>query len=512
MARRSDKGRSQAANPREIELKLEAPPEEIARIAALPFLAEAAPASDQTGRLSATYFDTPKHEFRKAGLSVRLRRKGDETVQTIKAEQGARGIVLDRNEWEVPVRGDGLDLKAAAKTALKPFLADGCDEIRPAFTVESDRLAYEVRRDGVVVEVVLDDVRVSAGEKSRRFGEVEIELKDGEPRRLFDIALDLVEAAPLRLSLETKAERGYELVEEEPPRAVKAQRIKLDPRMTSGEAFRTIARSCLVQIVRNEALIRRTREPLALHQMRVGLRRLRAAASLFRDLLSDEESAAIRAELRWMNHALGPVRDLDVLVRRMRETPESGRARGHGKVLAAAERRRKEAYEHVLGLLEEVRFRRGMLCAAAWIESGSWLRADPAEQRKARDQPIVERAAAELGRRRKKVLKRARHLAELDPEARHRVRIEIKKLRYGVEFFGSLFSGGKVAGRRRQTLDALESLQEVLGELNDIAMGGHIFAPPPGEGEEPRDLEAGDLLARAQSLVGGLGETKPFWK
>jgi triphosphatase len=512
MARRSEKGKTRASSPREVELKLDVPPEEIARIAALPLLAEAEPASDQTGRLTATYFDTPKHEFRKAGLSVRLRRKGDETIQTIKAEKGARGIVLDRNEWEVPVRGDGLDFEAAARTALKPFLANGCDEIRPAFTVESDRLAYEVRLGGGVVEVVLDDVRVSAGEKSRRFGEVEIELKDGHPRRLFDIALDLVGVAPLRLSLETKAERGYGLVGEEPPTAVKAQRIKLDPRATSSEAFQTIARSCLAQTVRNEALIRGTREPLALHQMRVGLRRLRAAASLFKDLLADEESIAIRAELRWMNHALGPVRDLDVLVRRMREGPQSERARGHRKALAAAERRRKEAYEHVLGLLEEVRFRRAILSAAAWIESGSWLFVDAAEQREARDRPIAERAAAELGRRRKKVLKQARRLAEIDPEARHRVRIEIKKLRYGVEFFGSLFSGGKVAGRRRQTLEALESLQEILGELNDIAMGGHIFAPPPGEGEEPRDVTVEDLLERAQSLVGDLGKTKPFWK
>ena len=488
------------------------PPEEIARIAALPLLAEAEPASDQTGRLTATYFDTPKHEFRKAGLSVRLRRKGDETIQTIKAEKGARGIVLDRNEWEVPVRGDGLDFEAAARTALKPFLANGCDEIRPAFTVESDRLAYEVRLGGGVVEVVLDDVRVSAGEKSRRFGEVEIELKDGHPPA----------------SLRHRARSG---------RSRTAPAVARDE---GGARLRTRRGGAAHG---REGAAHQARSPG--HQLR-GLpddrpvlpgadraergahpRDARAAGPssdagrpapaqgggvLFKDLLADEESIAIRAELRWMNHALGPVRDLDVLVRRMREGPQSERARGHRKALAAAERRRKEAYEHVLGLLEEVRFRRAILSAAAWIESGSWLFVDAAEQREAQDRPIAERAAAELGRRRKKVLKQARRLAEIDPEARHRVRIEIKKLRYGVEFFGSLFSGGKVAGRRRQTLEALESLQEILGELNDIAMGGHIFAPPPGEGEEPRDVTVEDLLERAQSLVGDLGKTKPFWK
>jgi triphosphatase len=502
------------AAPREIELKLEGASDVIQGIAGLPALVGAVPDPGQTGHLAATYFDTPDQALRRAGLSVRLRREGDRTVQTIKAEKGARGLVLDRDEWEQTVEGDRLDFKAAAKTALKPFIVEGRDRIGPAFRVDTHRAAFRVQRDGALIELVVDDARIAAENDDLRFGEVELELKEGNRKAIFGLALDLVAAAPLRLSLATKSERGYALLDGEKPKAVKAERIEVPVGASSAEAFRIIARSCLAQTIRNEVLFRQMQEPLALHQMRVGLRRLRAAASLFKDILTDDESIAIRAELRWMNHALGPVRDLDVLVRRMRELPEADRARGHGRALAAAERRRREATEHVLQLLDELRFRRAILATAAWIEGGAWIAPDDEARQRVLSRRVAKRAADELSRRRRKVLKRAKGLAALDPEARHQVRIEIKKLRYGTEFFGPLFAGRKAKERRRAALKALESLQEILGELNDIAIGGHILAPAPmapldgatGQGQEE------ELLERAATATRALAKAKPFWE
>ncbi len=91
--------------------------------------------------------------------------------------------------------------------------------------------------------------------------------------------------------------------------------------------------------------------------------------------------------------------------------------------------------------------------------------------------------------------KRGRHLADLDPEARHRVRIAAKKLRYGAEFFAALYDGKKAAKRHKVFVEALADLQDHLGDLNDIATAhtlavelakgapeGAVFAagwPPP---------------------------------
>src|SRR5436190_12117323 len=50
------------------------------------------------------------------------------------------------------------------------------------------------------------------------------------------------------------------------------------------------------------------------HQMRVGLGRLRAAISVFKDLVQADDTEKIKTELKWLTEQLGPARDFDVLV------------------------------------------------------------------------------------------------------------------------------------------------------------------------------------------------------
>jgi inorganic triphosphatase YgiF len=49
--------------------------------------------------------------------------------------------------------------------------------------------------------------------------------------------------------------------------------------------------------------------------MRVGLRRLRAAMSLFKELIEQPDSEHIESELKWLTEQLGAARDLDVLLK-----------------------------------------------------------------------------------------------------------------------------------------------------------------------------------------------------
>ncbi len=58
-------------------------------------------------------------------------------------------------------------------------------------------------------------------------------------------------------------------------------------------------------------------EPEGLHQMRVALRRLRAAISLFSDLLTDPQTNASKAELKGIAGELVPARELDVFLKRV---------------------------------------------------------------------------------------------------------------------------------------------------------------------------------------------------
>lgn len=495
--------RASAAEPREIELKLELASGKPDALLAHPALAEARPLTRQGGDLRAIYYDTPDQALRRAGISLRIRHREGEAIQTIKAQAPDRGLAMERGEWETPV-SDGLDLSAAAGTPLSNLLSDGAigQSLKPLFTVETKRQAFEVARDGAVIELALDRSKASASGRSEPFAEIELELKEGEPARLFELARDLSQAAPLRLSTVAKSERGYRLVAEEPDAAIRATKIVLPEDASCAEAFQIIARSCLSQMVQNEPLVRRMQNPTALHQMRVGLRRLRAAISLFKaQLLTDKETEALREDLRWAGQAMGEARDLDVFLARLRETQEVDPSQ-----IEAVERRREEAYRSLLETLESPRFMGIVLHTAAWIEAGDWAISN--ERERARGKPIKDFADKELARRWKRIRQIAKNLRELDDEALHALRIRIKKLRYGSEFFASLFPGKEARKRHKALLAILENLQETLGELNDLAVSGALTPAPPADDVKKHRAR---LLDKAEAQAAKLTKAEPFW-
>jgi inorganic triphosphatase YgiF len=495
---------------REIELKLELASGAAEDLLAHPLLDKAHPLPKQSGRLRAVYFDTSDHALHRAGISLRIRRRNGKAIQTIKAEGPHKGIAMDRGEWETPVDGE-LDLSAAAGTPLEKLIADEAllAGIKPAFSVETDRKAFEAKFEGAVIEVALDRAKASDGDKAVTFSEIELELRQGHAGALFALARRLSEAAALRLSTVAKSERGYRLLEERSPRPYRAEKIALSKDAGCADAFRIIARSCLVQMVQNEALVRLTRDPDALHQMRVGLRRLRAAISLFRSqLLTDSESAEIRDNLRWAGQALGAARDLDVLIERLRalEDGEPDPAQ-----LEDVVRHREEAYRELLETLESRRFMDVVLQTAAWIEAGTWSHSSEQGREEARDRPARDFARAELSRRFKRIRRLGKHLREGSDEERHELRIRIKKLRYGTEFFASLFPSGKAKKRRKSFSGILEDLQERLGELNDLAVGGSLALPLPTMSPKRLERQREKLLDRGEAALRALSKAEPFW-
>lgn len=495
--------------PREIELKLDVPAERADALLTHSALTHAHFQPDQSGRLHAVYYDTGDQSLRRAGISLRIRRTDGHAVQTVKADRKAHGMALNRGEWEIPVEGS-LDFAAIAKTPLGSLLSDekARTELKPLFTVETERKTFEIERDEALIEVSLDRTEVSAAGHSTRFVELELELKQGEPGALFTLARDLGTAAPLRLALIPKSERGYRLLEEVSPRPFRAEAIELPENASCAEAFRIIARSCLAQTVRNEALVRQTRDPKALHQMRVGMRRLRAALSLFKNqLLADPESAEIKDALRSTSRALGDARDLDVLLERL-----GSKADYAPSDLKAVQQRREAVYRTLHQTLEAPEFMALILRTAAWIEAGTWGTGSEQGQAKARSRSARDFAAHELSRRWKRIRKLAKHLRDIDDRERHELRIRIKKLRYGAEFFGPLFASDKALKRRERLSDILEDLQELLGRLNDLSVGHSLVPSLSAISPACIDERRGKLLDKAEAAARELDDAKPFWR
>ena len=94
--------------------------------------------------------------------------------------------------------------------------------------------------------------------------------------------------------------------------------------MSAARSFQVIGFSCLQHLLANEPVLRETRDPEAVHQMRVAVRRLRAAISIFKAMAADERGDAVRRDLRWLATQLGEARDLDASSRRRSRRPANG--------------------------------------------------------------------------------------------------------------------------------------------------------------------------------------------
>src|SRR5262249_46392297 len=234
------------------------------------------------------------------------------------------------------------------------------------------------------------------------------------------------------------------------PAAVHAKPVALGPDTSAGSAFQTIATASLHQLASNQTLML-DGDPEALHQMRVALRRLRAAISLFSDMLHDPQTHALKAEFKWITGELGPARELDVFLKRVVAPNADRNPRGPGVIVLVRElqQQREDAFSRASAAVDSPRFRNLVLDTAAWIESGDWTRNPDKRPGAVRDGPIADAAAEQLRRRWNAILQRGERLDTLDPQRRHKLRIQVKKLRYAAEFFAGVFTGKKSTRRRK---------------------------------------------------------------
>ena len=434
----------------------------------VPAATRAALAAELAGRgsprrvwLTAAYLDTPDLRLARAGLAWRMRREGGRWVQALKA---ARAGALERFEHEV-VRPDASpDPAAHADTApgreLQALLHAAREDEQEAgvrFQTQVRRLARRVRTRGAVVEVALDEGRLLAGQAVRRLREVEFELVSGSPVAM----LALVERWRLRFGLvydpRNKAERGHRLAAGEPDAPLRKAAAPRYTRDASAlEAFGAVFDECLAQIGRSAIGLADPAQgdpPLQadhVHQLRVGIRRLRSALRAFRDWVA-EPPAELVDGLRQLFAALGQLRDREVLGRGV--AADLVRAGAPPLPLPAA----ADAPEPG-ALIRAPETQRLLL---AWISWRAGLAAPPEPQ-----DSLKHLARRRLRRWQRDIAADCRRFDELDEAAVHALRKRVKRQRYALEFFAPLLP------RKRATrhLQALAAAQQSLGEINDLAV------------------------------------------
>ena len=507
----------------ETEIKFEVSPGDLQKLAVSRSLRPSDGQLVEHRHLVSTYFDTPNHLLKKSGISLRVRQAGKKRIQTIKT--AANGVAVERGEWEKRIKGDEPDLRAARGTPLQRLLSKRLKrDLDAVFSTHVHRTLVPLRPGSSRVELALDEGHIRAGLYSSPLAEVELELKSGSIGDLFKTARTVAQLVPARLALKAKSQQGYDLITDQPTASVTAAKIVLPSKATLATAFQAIGRSTLHHIAANESAVL-AGLPEGVHQMRVGVRRLRACLWVFSDLLRSKQTEAIKQDLKWLGAKLGPVRDLDVFlatrVKRL-ETADPPIA-GLGDLVSELEYRRAVAAEAAKAAIASARYRLLILNALEWIEDGAWLKLRPA----LRNGKIKPFAAELLANRIAKAKKRGKHISKLGVHDRHKLRIAMKKLRYSIYFFESLFGGHASKKALSRYKDCLADLQDNLGALNDIAVHQRMvtrfrndienrksepvaFAAGAVVGTERSETEK--LLAAAEKAARKMRKAKAFWR
>jgi CHAD domain-containing protein len=239
-----------------------------------------------------------------------------------------------------------------------------------------------------------------------------------------------------------------------------------------------VLREALDQIVANVPGTLAGRDPEYLHQLRVGMRRLRAALYAFRGTMRAADVRALRKMLRRLGGVAGPARDWDVTTRRL---PAGLRPQ--------AERRRRAAY---------LQLRRVLRAPQLWL---------PPRGVAAGRQPLPVFASALLDRADRKALQKGARIEWSKAGKRHALRVQLRRLRYACEFLRGAFP----ARDAEPLVRSLKNLQDLLGDLNDLEVARRLSGELSGKAPR-RTATTGKRIARLPQAWRHFAATPRFWQ
>lgn len=433
----------------EFELKLEIPTDRLAAV-------EAAVAAEPTARvrMRALYVETPDRALARHGIVLRLRQENGQWVQTAKAR--GKGPV-ERLEHNVPLDATGDDVPAPdpdrhegtpLARPLRHALGDAKDpRWVVVFETDVERVLREVRYGDSLLELALDQGTIRAEDRKTPVRELEIELKEGDPADAVSLARSWAARHGLWLSATSKAERGRRLADGQVTGpALHGEAIDYPRKARCGEVVAAVLGSCLAQAIGNaSAIAAGSNDADHVHQLRVGIRRLRTALRELQPLAALD--AGCEPALVEAFRALGEHRDQFHVTRSLEPRIEAA----GGPALSLTQAPVPDPGE----VVRAAAFQDALLELLGQQTSLGDGGRSPRKQ--------VRRQLQHLWRQ---VVRDGAGFGALDPVLQHRVRKRLKRLRYLAEFSQPLF--GRHAARA--FLHALKPVQDALGDFNDGQM------------------------------------------
>ena len=475
----------------ELELKVELDKSDVDRLAGEPAAGDLSIGPVATKELRTVYFDTPEHDLHAAGISLRLRRQDGGWRQTVKVDQHVEGGMSNPIELQALVEEERPDIRKISdkkvRRAVRKALFDTA--LHPVFETVVQRTTRSIKVQDSEIELAVDDGEVRAGNERQYLREADLELKAGSAEGLLLAAEKLLGGHEFKPSSRSKAERGYRLVlgkKDTSTEPEKARPARVSRKDSSRKALSSMLDSAVRQVLVNRRAVLETDDPEAAHQLRIGLRRLRAALRALRPLVGRSSLHAFERSARDMGRCVGLLRDADVLISGIHApvegaaTDKTGFVELHEALVRNREARRDEV--------------RQVLGGSQWVKLQLYLTLWPRtlEEVDGLSKPITKYARKVLAKAWKKPAKLGRHLDRLDATQRHEMRKALKRLRYQAEFMAPLFDNRD----GKQFIHQLRALQDVFGYLNDVRLAPRLI-------EVQRERQAGSDAARAASYAVG---------
>jgi len=444
-----------------------------------------------TQELRTVYFDTPDHDLHAAGVSLRLRRQDGGWQQTVKVDQHVEGGLSNPIELQTFIEEERPDITKIADKKVRRAVQKAVSDtaLRPIFETVVQRTTRNIKVQDSEIEFAIDNGEVRAGNERQDLREAELELKAGSAEGLLLTAEKLLAGHELKPSSRSKAERGYRLVlgkKDNSTEPEKARPARVSRKDSSRKALSSMLDSAVRQVLVNRLAVLESDDPEAAHQLRIGLRRLRAALRALRPLVDRSSLYAFERSARDIGRCVGTLRDADVLISGI-HAPVEGAATdktGFAELHEALVRNREAKRDEV----------RQVLSGPQWVKLQLYLTLWPRtlEEVDGLNKPMTKYARKVLAKAWKKPAKLGRHLDTLDSAQRHEMRKALKKLRYQAEFMAPLFD--KREGQK--FIHQLKALQDVFGYINDVRMAPRLI-------EIQRERQAGSDAARAASYTVG---------
>ncbi len=228
---------------------------------------------------TSVYYDTAERSLTGSRITLRRRTEHGRSLWQLK-------LPADDARLELEEPGGPAAPPEALARLLVAHLRHG--PVAPVAELRTRRHGALVARNGTTAEVTIDDVAVmDALRVVDEFVELEVELKEGKPKELDQIAEELEHAGARATDGTPKLFRVLHVADDEttPSEPIAALRARLTTQ--------------LHEILANDPGTRLGRDSESLHDMRVAVRRSRALLRAGRPLYTNDVSG-LADELKWI--------------------------------------------------------------------------------------------------------------------------------------------------------------------------------------------------------------------